>query len=258
MKKADLFVMKIIKIVAILLYTVLLILIFFPFFKGEILEYKLSNRTYKISDSIPLEGGGNDEAIVPPKFLDVLSFKEPSKNGIIGEIYYPRLAINLPIYSTVTNHNFMSGAVSLTPERDPLTENIIIMGHNFGNSHVLFSDVINSKSGDVLSINMMNHYYNYEVTETKIIKETDLGVLENSKGNQGQVTLITCDKGDFTDKRFVVRGVLKQNTPKQRLDVRKIIEVKTKKTKKRASKVLGVFLILLLTGYYFIHRIIRK
>lgn len=257
MKKADIFVMRVIKTAAIIIYTVLLVLITLPFLKGEILEYKLSNRTYEIS-STPLESVGSSEPVIPPKLSDVLAFNTPNEKGIIGEVYYPRLAINLPIYTEVTNENLMGGVISLTPERDPLTENIAITGHNFGYSHVLLSDLLKSNIGDTMSINMLNHYYTYKVVKIDVIHETDISVLENSKGDKGMLTLLTCDQGDITDKRFVVVGELVKDSSKQTIDVAKVSSLKTKLTQKKVYKIILIFLVSLIVGYYIINRIIRK
>lgn len=66
--------------------------------------------------------------------------------------------------------------------------------------------------GDTVYLEYQNQFYQYKVSQTKMIHQTELQVLEDN--GKAELTLITCDKPTHTEQRFVVKAELVQQPTK--------------------------------------------
>lgn len=82
------------------------------------------------------------------------------------------------------------------------TGNVALASHNEGSYAHYFGEIKNLKNGEeIIYITNMGER-RYKVLENKIIKETNVEVLENTEENN--ITLITCEKGKRAYRRCVI------------------------------------------------------
>lgn len=242
---ADEFLRKIIMVLALLAYLVALLLLVLPFLNPLIVEFKKGEVTYQIESELS-ETHSLSEDIRQPSFKDIINYHGDVNPRAIGQLVYENKAIDLPIYQELSEDNLMTGVVAMNPERDPLTENYTIIGHNFGYGHTLLSDLVHIKKGETVFLNVLNEAYQYQVTDVKIVPETEVSVLDNTDSDTGQVTIITCDVGEITDKRLVVHGKLIEHDETGQLTNDKHQKVQQMKQQQVTNYSLKVSLLLLL------------
>lgn len=83
--------------------------------------------------------------------------------------------------------------------------NICLAAHNRGYKVNYFKNLKTLEKGDEIIYKFKNVKLTYKVTENKIIKDTDIEVIENTKENI--ITLITCVENQ-PEKRRCVKGKL--------------------------------------------------
>lgn len=84
--------------------------------------------------------------------------------------------------------------------------NVALASHNEGSYAHYFGKIKDLKNGEeIIYITNMGER-RYEVFESKIIKETNVEVLENTEENteENTITLITCEKGKRDYRRCVI------------------------------------------------------
>ena len=200
-------------VVALLLFYSAVFLIGSPFLKSTVINYRSISYSYQVNNTLP-KVVPKVEEITPPTFEEAVKIKEPSSDGIIGAVTLENVGIDLPIFVGVTNQNLLFGTATLYPERDPLIDNIVILGHHLGYQGQLFSPLLTVEEGNEIELLYLGDRYKYKVTSAAIVKETNLSVLENTTDDKGILTLITCDKPTETDQRFVVKAKLMSSTNK--------------------------------------------
>lgn len=86
--------------------------------------------------------------------------------------------------------------------------NVVITGHSStpyigrGNYDEVFARLPELTEGDMIDLWFQDKKQTYEVTETKIVEETDIGILSDSE--ESRLTLFTCYPIGTNEKRFVV------------------------------------------------------
>ena len=200
-------------VVALIIFYTAVLLIGSPFIKSSIINYRSYSYSYMVNSDLP-KVIPQIESISPPTFEDAIKSKEPVSEGVIGEVIMDRIGVNLPIFVGVTNQNLLFGTATLYPERDPLIDNIVILGHHLGYQGQLFSPLLQAVKGDEVEMRYLGEVYKYQVTTTAIIKENNLSVLENTTDDKGVITLVTCDVPTETDQRFIVKAKLMTTTNK--------------------------------------------
>ncbi|MGM0215885.1 class A sortase [Enterococcus sp. AZ109] len=196
----------------ILVYWMALFLLALPVLKQSVLSYKLIQNTETPSKRAeqPLKKA---EPVQPPTFSEVLTFKGTGET-LRGKLFIPSLELMVPVYPTATQNTLLAGSGMLFPERSPETDNLVVLGHHLGNQQLLFGQLLDLKKEEDIYFQSSGIVYHYRVQLTKIIKESDLNVLEET--DQPQLTLITCDRPTQTDQRFVVIANLQQQEQSNR------------------------------------------
>ncbi|WP_275470661.1 class A sortase [Vagococcus proximus] len=189
------------------------ILIGSPFLKSTLINYRSISYSYIVNDELP-KVIPKVEEIAPPTFEEAIKIEEPNSEGIIGAVTLDKVGIDLPVFVGVTNQNLLFGTAILYPERDPLIDNIVILGHHLGYQGKLLSPLLSVEEGNDIELLYLGDRYKYKVTSAAIVKETNLSVLDNTIDDKGVLTLITCDKPTETDQRFVVKAKLMSTTNK--------------------------------------------
>lgn len=241
----------------ILVYWTALLLLCFPLLKQSVLSYKLSQ--VSLAETKVVEQPLNQaEAVQPPTFSEILAF-QGTDQAISGKLLIPSAQFLVPIYPTVTQESLLAGGGMLFPERSPQTDNIVLLGHHLGNQQLLFGQLLSLTKKDDLYLDYEGKVYHYQVTATKIIKETDLSVLEET--TEPQLTLITCDKPTQTDQRFVVtaRLINRFSATSEFVETEQRLEKTTaKRNRQNVWRVAAVFFSLIVIGTLIILRLLRE
>ena len=124
--------------------------------------------------------------------------------GMLGILDIPRLGISSPVMSG-DDDKTLDVAIGHLPDTPKPWErgNSAIAAHRDG----LFKPLKNIRVGDDLRVRTLHGELIYEVRELKIVKPTDLSVLEPTGSNT--LTLITCHPFDYVGNapnRFIVRA----------------------------------------------------
>lgn len=83
--------------------------------------------------------------------------------------------------------------------------NISLAAHNRGYPVNYFKDLKKLKIGDEIIYEFKDLKMTYKINQIKIIKDTDVEVVENTKENK--ITLITCVENQ-PEKRMCIQGIL--------------------------------------------------
>lgn len=253
----------VLKVAIVLMFAIGTILVLMPFMKTAIVSYLIETRVVHQTSSIPSNVEEKKELIQPPTLRDVLSsYATKSDFSSVGRIVVPEVAINLPIFSNLTNENLFLGSGMMFSSRNPEKENIVLIGHHMSDEHLLFSPLPSITTGSVVYLEYLNKYYQYQVDEVTTVKDTSVEVMNNR--GKAEITLITCDRPSITNYRVVVKGHLLIN--KTEVQVQEQIEdaQTTRKTNKHKSVVfiyefkwiLVILLFVLLLSTYIVRKFI--
>lgn len=249
---------KKLRISLILIYCLAISFLFLPFMKQALLIYRTQEVTIKTTYTSEKAAEVPLEAVQPPDMADVLAFQRNQTFQASGQLIIPKVDIGLPVFSGVTNQEILVGAGTLFPERTPENHNVVLIGHHLGKESLLFGKLLNVAIGDSIFFEDASGFYQYIVSETKIIDQTDLRVLDDH--GTSEITLITCDKPTQTKQRFIVKGQLFKKPgqmTKQKIvhDKQEIIRKKKQNNRLYCIIVVVSFLFCLLVGIKIITKV---
>jgi len=137
---------------------------------------------------------------------------EIDQERVVGAIAIASAGVYQPIFNGATKASLIAGAGTLKSNQIMGQGNYCLAGHHMRNESLLFGPLLHVKAGDWVQLTDKAELYTYEVTETKIIHQNDIEILEDTK--MPAVTLITCDRaGVDTNYRYLVRGILIDISP---------------------------------------------
>ena len=86
--------------------------------------------------------------------------------------------------------------------------NYALAGHYMTDKGILFSPLKNIQKGAAIYITDMKNVYKYQVTNTSVVSENDVSVIDDVPGEK-LITLVTCASAHEGEKnRIIVRGSL--------------------------------------------------
>lgn len=123
------------------------------------------------------------------------------ENGEIGIIIIPSIGIKAPIYEGTSNE-ILKYSIGHFEETSLWQGNVALASHNRGSYAHYFSRIDElEKDEEIIYITNMGER-RYKVTESKIISETNVDILKDTKENI--ITLITCVTGRKNKRRCVI------------------------------------------------------
>ena len=144
--------------------------------------------------------------------LDKNATKENSENkgifeyGEIGFIIIPILDIKAPIREGTTKE-ILKYSVGHFEQTNLWNGNVALASHNGGSYAHYFSRINELRNGEeIIYITNMGER-RYKVVENKIIEETEMNILEDTKENI--ITLITCVKGKRNKRQCIIGKEIK-------------------------------------------------
>ena len=123
----------------------------------------------------------------------------------IWKIKIPKINLNANI-SDGTDEANLNKYVAHFTQSAYILGNVCLAAHNRGYNVNYFHNIKKLKKGDDIIYEFKNLKLKYVITENKIIKDTDVDILKNSK--QSKITLITCVENQ-PSKRRCIQGILK-------------------------------------------------
>jgi sortase A len=127
------------------------------------------------------------------------------KGEVVGILNIPSLDKKLPIIEGTDEKELEKGVGHYTSTKLPgQKDRIFLAGHR----DTVFKRMGELQKGDLLSINMKDASYTYEISEMFIVDETDLSVLEPTAPDE-ILTLSTCYPFEYlssTDERYIINA----------------------------------------------------
>lgn len=215
----------------ITLFLVGTVLLLLPFVKRALLSYRIESVTIKQTQAVPTNEVSQGTAVIqPPTLSETLALYRHQPEASIGRLVIPSVNIDVALFPTLINENLLLGAVAMFPERDPETDNMVFISHHLWNESLLFGPLIGAKSGQAIFMSYGDQVYRYEINEIKTVEATEISVMDNQ---QGEITLITCDRPTLTNQRLVVKGLVKEMATEE---IKQEINQETKQTERNVTK----------------------
>lgn len=149
-----------------------------------------------------------NEAETDAGYLAYEALLRVSDNGVIGQLSYPRLAINLPVYHGTGEDALTRGAGHLygssLPVGGPSTHSVLTSHSGLLNA-ALFTRLPEARTGDIFELTVLGetHYYRVDGIETVLPEATEgLRIVSG----EDRVTLITCTPTGINSHRLLVHA----------------------------------------------------
>lgn len=148
-------------------------------------------------------------------YLDMVNVGEA-----LGYIVIPKIDVNLPIYSGISEEVLQKGVGHLEQSSYPLggeSTHSVLTGHRGLPSATLFTDLDKLEVGDQFYLHVLDEILAYEVDQIKVVEPEDSGELEIIEG-EDYCTLVTCTPYAINTHRLLVRGKRTEYNPDQEMN----------------------------------------
>ncbi|MBQ4530554.1 MAG: class C sortase [Lachnospiraceae bacterium] len=148
-------------------------------------------------------------------YLDMVNVGEA-----LGYIVIPKIDVNLPIYSGISEEVLQKGVGHLEQSSYPLggeSTHSVLTGHRGLPSATLFTDLDKVEVGDQFYLHVLDEILAYEVDQIKVVEPEDSGELEIVEG-EDYCTLVTCTPYAINTHRLLVRGKRTEYNPEQEMN----------------------------------------
>lgn len=148
-------------------------------------------------------------------YLDMVNVGEA-----LGYIVIPKIDVNLPIYSGISEDVLQKGVGHLEQSSYPLggeSTHSVLTGHRGLPSATLFTDLDKLEEGDQFYLHVLDEVLAYEVDQIKVVEPEDSGELEIIEG-EDYCTLVTCTPYAINTHRLLVRGKRTEYNPEQEMN----------------------------------------
>ena len=102
--------------------------------------------------------------------------------GAIGKMAIPSVKMYLPIMPGVSNSSLSQGGGTMKPNEKMGEGNYALAGHYMTDKGILFSPLKNIQKGAAIYITDMKNVYKYQVTNTSVVSENDVSVIDDVPG----------------------------------------------------------------------------
>ena len=177
------------------------IIILFFFIIFLIYSFFNMNKKEKLSDS--LLGNYNIYKLYANNLQDT-THKQDNENNIFGVIEIPKININYPIFSNLSEELLKISPCKFYGTNLKENGNICIAGHNYNND-MFFSNLYLLNNDDEIYIydNYGNKYI-YMVFNSYEVNKSDLSPIFNYNQSLKELTLITCN--NLNQNRLIVKA----------------------------------------------------
>lgn len=134
----------------------------------------------------------------------ITSAKEKNKIKQIWKIEIPKINLTATINDGIDDIT-LNKYVGHFPQSGYIGENVCLAAHNRGYDVNYFEKIKELQKGDKIIYRFNDLKLTYKVDTIKVIKDTDIDVIENTRKNQ--ITLITCVENE-PELRRCIKGKL--------------------------------------------------
>lgn len=139
--------------------------------------------------------------IDPINTIDVEKIvKSQYKSNNNWRIRISKINLDAPILEG-TEKEILRRAVGHFKTTPLVNGNVCLAAHNRGYKYNYFQEIKKLEIGDIITYETANGIKEYEVISNKVIEETDLSAIENTKENR--LTLITCEENKREYRRCI-------------------------------------------------------
>ena len=134
------------------------------------------------------------ESITTEESLLNVTYDEPQdvlEEGVLGVLSIEKIGLIASVKEG-SNSEILKHYIGHIEETSIYDGNVGLAAHNRGNEYSYFARLNELESGDKLIYQTRYGTKEYEVTEKKVIEETDWSMLQDTKDNR--LTMITCIK----------------------------------------------------------------
>ena len=129
---------------------------------------------------------------------------ENNNNQIFGTIEIPKIQINYPIFSTLTEENLKIAPCKFYGDDLKNDSNICIAGHNYDNGK-FFSNIVLLNVDDIIYISSNNIKYTYSIISKYEVNPNDLTPIFEYISDKKYLTLVTCN--NLNGNRIIVKAI---------------------------------------------------
>lgn len=237
------------KVIIYLLFVLGFTLLFYGPIKNSVITLKKETVSRAYKETAQVSKTPNMK-IAEPSLGNVLKIKKTST--YMGIITVDRIGLQEFVSPDFTDQSLLTGTVNMFPKRHPEKDNLVIVGHHIGEEGLLFGRLPAVKKDDLVRLVLGGYEYRYRITNKFITTEENIAVMD-SHDNHPQLTLITCDKPTYTEKRLIVQGELVMD--KRSTELKKIQKITSKQqqlTFKRMINYLPLIILLAIYGGLFL------
>ena len=196
---------------------------------------------------------------LPDNYEEVLNI---NKDGIMGFIEIPKIAVKIPIYHGSSEKTLEKGVGHLEMSALPIGgvgNNPILTGHRGLPRAELFTRLDELKIGDKIYIHVLNDILAYEVDNIITILPDKLTELAAYK-DKDMITLITCTPYGINTHRLVVQGHRVEYIPKEKekIKVSRIARLSESFLIRIVGTVLGIILLFIILFIINKRKMIQK
>lgn len=182
-----------------LLLLVGLLLIAYPFYK----EWDHNKELRALEEALSLIADAGEEDVDLSEIEDLTLSQDELENVL--ELEIPFIKINQLVLNETTDENLNIALTQIKENQTPGAGNFTIAGHRGYRDGRHFSNLAKVPVGEMAYLHTKDKTYAYEITSSEVIEATDVGVLDDQKG-QDELTLITCTVSG--KNRVAVKGNL--------------------------------------------------
>ncbi|WP_309118804.1 class D sortase [Paenibacillus sp.] len=126
--------------------------------------------------------------------------------NMAGMLYIDKIDLELPILRGATQKNLKKGAASIEGAGEAgQVGNFAVAGHRNLTYGRNFNRLDELEEGDTIEVDNGDERYQYVVTEKLYVEPHEVWVLD-SKGDEKEITLVTCHPVKIASHRLIVKG----------------------------------------------------
>lgn len=200
-----------------------------PFIKNQLIKENV-DKNMKLVEEISyeeIEINESREAIFDYSSVRDVSFTTILNNRskvdydyLVGYITIDQLNIDLPILKGVTDANLLVGASTMKEDQLMGKGNYTLASHYISDKKTLFGPLLDIEIGTIVKISNKSTVYEYEIFDTRIVPDTAMYMLEDSRADKRRkpiISLMTCYYTSRNGQRFFALGELVDEYPHESL-----------------------------------------
>lgn len=213
------------RIVSTILIVAGTIIIFLPFINKKIIKHNGNKQEEivkettreQLKENQNLEAEFDYESVRDIEIISII--KDTPKfehKALIGEISIESIDMHLPILKGVNNPNLLVGAATMKDGIRMGEGNFSLAGHYVDKKGLLFGGLIDIEIGAQVKTTDKEYIYEYEIFDTKIVDETAMYMLDDTRSEErGKpiISLMSCYYTSKNGKRFFALGELVDKYP---------------------------------------------